>query len=230
MNRVKLRSGAVAAVAAFSVLSPSASSATGAPIGKNGVIHSCFKVKGKNRGALRVVPGANRCRKLRGGWRPLSWSANSSPGTSGQSGAQGSHGDGAQEGPQGNPGPEGKQGQQGIGGQVEKSLIDTVKTQTTEIDGLASQVTDLTDEVLGLEGELTDLSGGLTNLEGNVTGLGGDLLDIEDTVGETCAQLETVTEQSDKLRSSLLGSSVAVLGNLLNVPSPPSALGTFECG
>ncbi len=190
MNRVSLRVSAVAAIAAFSVLflSLSASSAAGAQIGKNGVIHSCFKAKGKNKGALRVVPGKRSCRRLHGSWRPLSWSMSSpSPATPA-----------LPVGPQGNPGQE---GQAGAAGQVDKSLIETVKNQATEIEGLTNKVTDLTNE----------------------------LLSLKSTVGETCSQLTTVTEQSDKLLSSLLGSTVAVLGNLLNVPSPPSPLGTFEC-
>lgn len=190
MNRFSPRVSAAAAIAAFSVLflSLSASSAVGVQIGKNGVIHSCFKAKGKNKGALRVVPGKRSCRKLRGGWRPLSWSvSSSSPITPAL--------------PPGPAGREGKEGPQGPAGQVDKSLIETVKTQATEIEGLTSEVTDLTNELLSLKG----------------------------TVGETCSQLTTVTEQSDKILSSLLGSTVAVLGNLLNVPSPPSPLGAFEC-
>ncbi len=205
MNRVSLKFGVTAAVAALGVLFLALTTGVAAsaqPIAKNGVIHSCVKAKGKNRGALRVVASARGCKHLRGGWRSLSWSAGSSTGASGQSGAQGS---GGQQGPQGAPGPEGRQG---VAGQIEKSLVDTVSTQASEIDALNKQVSSLTGELLNLEGSLED---------------------VEGTVGETCSQLKTVTTQSDEILSSLLGSSVKVIGNLLNVPNAPEPLGTFEC-
>ncbi len=163
-------------------------------IGKGGVIYSCFKAKGKNKGALRVVPSKRGCLRMRG-WRPLSWSAIAGSSASGQGSAQG------QQGPQGNPGPEGKEGSQGVAGTIEKTLVDTIQAQSLQIDELTEDV--------------TDLAAGMTDLEG--------------TVGDTCDQLELLTEQSNEILESLLGSTVAILGNLLNVPSPPDELAPFEC-
>ncbi|MET0305525.1 MAG: hypothetical protein ABW196_04755 [Solirubrobacterales bacterium] len=114
----------------------------------------------------------------------------------------GSQGASGQQGPQGSAGPEGKQGSQGVAGTVEKSLLDTIQAQSLQIDELNEDVADLTGEVLALEG----------------------------TVSGACDQVELLTDQSNEILNSLLGSSVAVLGNLLNVPSPPDELATFECG
>ncbi len=119
-------------------------------------------------------------------------------------------------------------------GEVEKSLIETVKTQTDQIDSLTKQVTDLTDEVLGLEGNLTDLSGGLLNLEGDVTDLSGELVDLEGTVGETCTQLTTLTKQADDIVNGVTGISLnnalQLIGAAIAFPNLPGTLGTFECG
>jgi hypothetical protein len=227
LNRVSLRIGVLATMAALGalLLSTAGPASAAKPFGKDGTIHACFKAKGKNKGALRVVPSKRSCRKMRG-WRQLSWSAVGSGGASGQAGSQGA---GGRQGPQGNPGPEGKQGSQGVAGAVEKSLLDTIQAQSLQIDELTEDVTDLTGEVLSLEGNLSDLTGDLGGLEGTVGGLTGDLTAIEGTVGETCDQLSQLTTQADEILDSLLGSSVAILGNLLNVPSPPDPLGTFEC-
>ncbi len=194
MNRVSLRIGVIATVAASVLFLWTAGAASAAKfLGANGVIHACFKAKGKNKGAVRVVAAKHACKRMRG-WRPLSWSANGSSG-------QAARVEGGQQGPQGNPGPEGKAGQAGAAGQVEKSLLETVQSQTTQINALSAQVTDLS----------------------------GKVLDLEGTVGDTCDQLELLTDQSNEILDSLLGSTVAVLGNLLNVPSPPEELATFEC-
>jgi hypothetical protein len=166
------------------------------PLGKNGVIYACVKAKGKNKGSLRVVPSKSSCRRMRG-WRPLTWSANGA-GAAGQAGSQGAAGGGGQPGPEGNPGPEGKEG---AAGQVEKSLVETIQSQTVQINSLTDQVANLSDDVVGLEG----------------------------TVGETCDQLKTVTKQTDDVLDSLVGASIGGVLAVLNVPSPPDPLGTFEC-
>lgn len=241
MNRVSLRIGVIVSVAALSVLCLStAGVATAAqPFAKDGVVHACVKAKGKNRGALRVVPTAGGCKRLRG-WRPVSWSANGSSGAAGQNGSQGTGGSSGAQGPQGNSGPEGKEGQQGVTGQVEKSLVDTIQTQSVKIDELTDEVTDLTGEVLNLEGDLGDLSGGLAgvegglgDLEGEVTNLTGGLVDLEGTVGETCSQLTTLTGQADEIVDGVstleLNNALKLINALITFPNLPGPLGTFEC-
>lgn len=62
------------------------------PVGKDGKIHACYRVKGKPKGALRVVRNARtRCRR---GERRVSWrvAASAQPGGSGSQGAQGQPG------------------------------------------------------------------------------------------------------------------------------------------
>lgn len=228
MNRVSLRIGVFATMAALGalLLSTAGPASAAQPFGKDGTIYACFKAKGKNRGALRVVSRKPACKRMRG-WRPLSWSAVDPGGTSGQVGSQGANG---QQGPEGSPGPEGKQGSQGLAGTVEQSLLDTIQAQSLQIDELTEDVTELAGEVLTLEGSLADLTGGLGDVEGVVGNLTSGLTDLEGTVGDTCDQLELLTDQSNDILDSLLGSTVAILGNLLNVPSPPDELVAFECG
>src|SRR6188768_2072389 len=58
------------------------------PVGKDGQIHACYRVKGKPKGELRVVPSAKtHCRR---GERKTTWSVTSSSSTAG--GGQGAQG------------------------------------------------------------------------------------------------------------------------------------------
>lgn len=234
MKRVSLKFGAIAVVA-LGVLGLSTAGAAIAkpqPLGKNGVVYACVKAKGKNKGALRVVRTANGCRKLRG-WQPVSWSTNGSSGAAGQAGSQGAGGASGEKGSQGSAGPEGKAGQQGVASTVEKSLVETVQSQSNQIDDLTKQVTDLSGEVLDLEGGLDLLDGGLVDLEGDVTDLGGELGDLEGTVGQACAQLKALTKQTNDIVAGVTGISLngvlQGLGAVISFPSLPGALGTFEC-
>jgi hypothetical protein len=225
VNRSISRIGVIATVALSALFLSAAGSASAVqPFAKHGVINACVKAKGKNRGALRLVTSKRGCKKLRG-WRAMSWTASRAGNQT--RGATGSKGE---QGPQGDPGPEGKQGPQGTSGAVEQSLVDTIQAQSLQINELTEDMTDLAGEMLTLEGNLSDLTGGLGDVEGEVGNLTAGLTDLEGTVGNTCDQLELLTDQSNDILNSLLGSSVAVLGNLLNVPSPPDELATFECG
>ena len=61
--------------------------ASAAPPGKNGTIHACYKVKGKPKGAMRIVMSSKaRCRR---GERKVAWTA---VGTGGKAGANGQPG------------------------------------------------------------------------------------------------------------------------------------------
>jgi hypothetical protein len=208
LNCVSLKVSVIATIAALSVLFLSTAGAASAAkrIGKNGVIHACFKAKGKNKGALRVVATKRACRKMRG-WRPLSWNANR-PSKKAVRVRRG------RPGPQGGPGPE---GMAGTAGQVEKSLLETIQNQSAQINALTAQVTDLGGKVLSLESGLS--------------GLTGDLATLEDTVGEACGQLAVLTDQTDEVLAALLGASIGgIVGGILEIPSPPDPLGSFECG
>lgn len=210
VKAARLRIGAIATaaamVAALLAMTVGAGSASARPAAKNplskdGVIYACYKVKGKERGALRVVRHPRACRKLRG-WHRTAWSAIDSFGVSGQHGAAGANGGGGPPGPQGAPGQSGEPGQQGVAGTVEQSLIETIQTQSLQIDELTEQVTTLT---------------------GDVTVLG-------ETVEDVCGQVSDVTEQTDLLAGVIGGISLdTLLAVLLEVPPLPAALGEYDC-
>jgi hypothetical protein len=67
------------------------------PVGKDGKLHACYRVKGKPKGALRIVPGRKtRCRR---GERKVAWAIRarrSAQGTAGSKGSPGSDGAAAQ--------------------------------------------------------------------------------------------------------------------------------------
>ncbi|HET8863701.1 MAG TPA: hypothetical protein VFM94_10670 [Solirubrobacterales bacterium] len=183
LNRVSLRIDVIVAIAALSALFLLMTGAATAaqPYGKDGVIHACFKAKGKNKGALRVVPAARGCKRLRG-WRPIAWSANGSSGALGQNGSQGA---GGGRGEQGEAGPEGKQGLQGLAGQVEESLVETVKTQSAEIKALTDQLTTLEGTVEGACAQLTALTDQTNDIVTGVTSL--DLNNALELIGAVIA-------------------------------------------
>lgn len=188
---------------------PAAPSASAAPVASGGVIHACMLTKGKKatRGLLRVVRSAKTCNK-RKGEKPLEWSV---AGPAGQAGSQ----SGGDPGPQGSAGPAGAQGPQGETGAagtpgstsaLEKSFTETIAKQAAQIQALTAEVAALTSEVAT----------------------------VKTTVGETCTGLEEVTDQTNALRTTLVGVNTALalvkaLVSALSVPGLPGALEPFEC-
>ncbi len=233
MKSRSLRAGVSATIAVLAALllaaTVGAGSASAHPFGKNGYVYACYKVKGKNRGALRVVRHARKCKRMRG-WRRMSWSA---LGFSGPAGARGSQGSTGQSGPAGERGPQGEAGTQGAAGEIEKSLIETVQTQSLQIDELTNEVSSLTGSVTSLVSELTDQELELASLTGQVSSLTSELVNLEGTVEGACTQISEVTDQSDELTEAVAGLSLngtlEALGGLLEVPALPATLGTFEC-
>jgi hypothetical protein len=76
-------------------------SAVAAPITKGGQVHACYRVKGKAKGAMRVVPVNKKCRR---GEKKLAWSVAGPAGSAGQNGAPGADGT---NGSNGATGPQG---------------------------------------------------------------------------------------------------------------------------
>lgn len=74
-----------------------ASAAAAAP-GKGGQIQACYKVKGKPKGSMRVIPSNRKCRR---GERKLLWSTTGTVGPQGASGSPGSPGSGGAQGASG---------------------------------------------------------------------------------------------------------------------------------
>ncbi len=75
-----------------------AGSAVAAPITKGGQVHACYRVKGKAKGAMRVVPVNKKCRR---GEKKLAWSVAGPAGPAGQNGAAGADGTNGSNGAQG---------------------------------------------------------------------------------------------------------------------------------
>jgi hypothetical protein len=116
-------------------------------VGPSGQISSCYKKKGKAKGALRVVPAGKRCKK---GEKRLTWNG------------QGQQG---QTGGQGGTGGTGSAGDAGL-----QSQITELKSQITQ---LTSQLTALTGQVNSLCSEVGTL---VTQTNGTLTGLGAPSL------------------------------------------------------
>jgi hypothetical protein len=110
----------LAALLALAYVSQPASAASLA--GKDGMIHACFKAKGKAKGTLRVVRSAKA--KCPRGWKKTAWNARG-PAASGGSGEAGSPG-GSGEG--GMPGTTGANGTTGA-----KGSVASLETQVTEL-------------------------------------------------------------------------------------------------
>jgi hypothetical protein len=189
---------AVAAATTLVALTAATGSASAAPIGHDGVVHACYVVKGKKKGTIRVVPRGVSC-KRRQGQRAISWNMDGKTGNTGVTGEEGTSPD---SGSDGVSGANGVPGAQGPAGQIEKSVLETIQAQTSVINELTKEVTNLETSLLGVEG----------TLEG------------------ACTQLSSVTKQTGLVEGVVKGLSLTgVLGGLLNIPALPTPLGTFAC-
>jgi hypothetical protein len=77
----------VASLLASSVFAPGAGAA--APVGADGIIHACYKAKGKHKGAVRIVPAGKKCKRKKRE-KPIQWNVAGQIGTPGASGQSGS--------------------------------------------------------------------------------------------------------------------------------------------
>jgi len=189
-----------------------AGSAFAAPIAKNGKVNACYKLKGKAKGAIRVVPANKKCRK---GERKLAW------GVAGPGSANG------QAGPRGETGATGAAGAAGPAGAA----------ATSNEGALQAKIAGLTLKIEGLEGTLAGVTNGdLLSTVDKLDGITG--LQLSETVGALpvvdtlCAQTSTLTGQTNLLRGVIggLGLSPALeaLG-LLTIPALPATLPAFSC-
>lgn len=186
--------------------------ASAAPIAKNGKVNACYKVKGKAKGAMRVVPAKKKCKK---GERKLAWSLAGPGGANGQAGGNGV------------PGATGATGPVGPAGATATSSEALLETK---IAGLTLKL-----EVLeGLLGGVTN--GELTSVVDKLDGITG--LELSETVGalpvldSVCSQTSTLTGQTNLLRGVVggLGLSPALEAiGLLTIPALPAALPAFTC-
>jgi hypothetical protein len=195
--------------------------AAAAPIGSDGVVHACYKAKGKPKGALRVVKPGKRC-KAKKGEKAIAWTIFGAPGTSGS---------------QGDTGAGGATGTNAASQQDLLALLGLIQQQSALIDSLTSQLGALGLDVDSLTSQLGLLGGDVTGLEGILNGVtNGELqsaigaVPVLDTV---CDQLSTVTSQSNALRTVISGlglnNALTLLGGLLQIPALPAALDPFSC-
>lgn len=170
-SRYRLLGPALLALGAMLLLCLTASSAPGA-VGRDGKIHACYRVKGKPKGALRVVQSARtRCRR---GERKAAWSVAGSSGI-------------VNQGSQGAQGPAGSSGSAGADEAALKAQIGALASRVETLEGILQGITN------------GDLSGMLATLDG-VTN--PQLLNAIGSVAlteEVCAQTEELTGQSNAL-------------------------------
>lgn len=77
-------------LSATGLLLASTATATAIPLAKDGKVHACYRVKGKPKGAVRIVHGSRtHCRR---GERKIAWTRAAVPGAQGASGQQGAAG------------------------------------------------------------------------------------------------------------------------------------------
>lgn len=218
---------ALSAAAAL-LLTAFGGSASAKPIGKGGSIQACYKVKGKPKGSIRVVPTGKKCKR---GERKLVWSMASAAGQPGAAGAQGAAGSQGTSGAGGGSGAGGANGANGADGSAATTTLETkVASLSLKLDSLEGVLDGVTN------GDLTgalDTLDGVTNGElvgalGKLEGIGGGELD--EVVGglpvlnTICPQTKAVTEQANKLGTALGGFSLnGILTNLGGVLTPPTA-------
>lgn len=183
--------------------------AGGALVGKDGRVYACYKAKGKNKGAVRLVPKKGKCRK---GERKVSWSATGPSGQSGENGQNGENGAGGEGGAGGEKGTTGTQG-------LEKQ-VQSLTTKLTSLESVLKGITNT--ELLGALGKLQGVSGaGLQEAVAKVP-----------VVNQLCGQASLLTTQSNALGTALggfeLGGTIPPLLKLIT-PMVPKPLETFTC-
>jgi hypothetical protein len=215
----------VVLTAAALLLTVFGAAALAAPIGKDGMIHACYRVKGKPKGSLRVVRSARaHCRR---GERKVAWNLVPVGGASGQSGQSGQ---GGASGRQGDGGAAGAPGSNEAALEAKVASL-SLKVETLEdlLDGVGSGgVSGLVSRVDGMEGLLSGVEAGdlsnAVNTLGNVTNQKlEDAVDGFPMLEKACEQTEELTERSN----ALLG-FIGSLDTLNLLPTLPQNLPSFE--
>ncbi len=201
---------AALAVASLLLAALASSAVARGPVGRDGRIHACYRVKGKPKGAMRVVRSARaHCRR---GERKVSWSIASMPGPAGQNGQNG----------------QGQVGQSGAAGSAGTTSKEA--TLQTEVAGLTLKVESLEGvlEGVGHESLTNALSavGGLSN--GELT----EAVGLAPVVETLCTQNEELGEQINLISGVVegLGLSPALEAiGLLQIPALPADLPPLGC-
>jgi hypothetical protein len=130
---VRLMTALLASALTLVLISRPASAASLA--GKDGMIHACFKAKGKAKGTLRVVRSAKA--KCPRGWKKTAWSARG-PAASGE-GEAGSPGGNGEGGTAGTPGATGMTGAKGTVASLEKQVTELL-TKVKSLESILSGI------------------------------------------------------------------------------------------
>ena len=133
----------VAILACGLLLTPAQAGAAFNP-GAGGVLYACVKVKGKHKGAMKLVGAHKKCKH---GQRKLAWNvtgAAGAPGTNGTSGGSGTP---------------------GSSGTNDSTLQSQIDTLTQKLTSLESTVTSLAGTVTGLQSTVAGLASTVTGLQ-----------------------------------------------------------------
>jgi hypothetical protein len=184
-------------------------------VGKDGQVHACYRVKGKAKGAMRVVPASKKCRR---GERKLAWNV---AGPAGQQGAGGAQGPQGSSGSTGAPGANGAPGSNGAAGPGVASLETQVASLTLQV-GILENVLD------GVEN--SELTGALAILDGlNNEGLTKAVAAVP-ALNSLCTQTSLLTGGLNSLNSGIGGLTILGLPGLsLGISSLPAALSPYTC-
>jgi hypothetical protein len=210
---------------------------------KDGQIHACYRVKGKAKGNLRVVPIAKCCKR---GERKVAWSIAGSGGQAGQPGATG------QAGTTGQGGSSGTNGSSGTSEAALKTEVASLSLKLEALEGVLNGVThgDLVgslntlngldnakllgavDAVQGLSNG--DLSGAVDAVEGLTNGQLLDAVGAVPLVADVCDQASALTSQSNLLRTGLNSLTTTLSSSILGaifggVGIPPVLTDPLTC-
>jgi hypothetical protein len=169
-------------------------------VGKDGMIHACFKAKGKGKGTLRVVRSAKA--KCPRGWKKAAWYAAGPAGSGGANGESGSAGSTGESGAGGAAGTTGGAG-----------------STTAKVSSLETQVNELLSKVKTLEAVLK----GVTPEQ-----LQGALAAVP-VVAALCDQTEALNAQTATLGATLASATTLLKALVPALPAVPAALPPFAC-
>ncbi len=197
------------------------------PIGKDGKIHACYRVKGKPKGSLRIAPG-KRCKR---GERRVVWSVagSSDAGGNGQTGATGQQGADQQ----------GQAVSNGSSSSNEAALKTEVATLALKVEALEDVLDgvtngDLQSSLTTLQGlDNADLLGAVDTVQGLTNADLTEAVESLPAVESLCAQTPLLAEQANQLQGVVggldLGGTLKTLG-LLEIPDLPTELEVDEFG
>jgi hypothetical protein len=212
------------AAAAMLLVGPAGTAGAAGPIGQDGTIHACYRVKGKPKGGLRVVPSAKK--RCKHGERKVTWSV---AGSAGQAGA------GGQSTGNGQSGAGGQSGANGTNG-GEAALVSKIAALTLKVESLEGVLDGITHgDLAGVLGTLNGVNN--AKLLGAVNAVQGldntkltEAVDSLPVIDSLCTQTSSLTGGINSLGLGVKGISVLGLPGLsLDTSGLPAAVSPFNC-